>query len=108
MTGNTASTPLPVGPIRKLRVTTGPTSSVTMPALTGESYQGRIVGGMGARQNGLTIHQQRAKTTRLRTNAEGAVQWTGPSAKVVASQAVNARDTLIRSERRCAISTWTV
>ena len=53
-----------------------------MPARTTKSYQGRIVGGMGARQNGVTIHKQRTKTTRLRTNAEGAVQCTGTSAKV--------------------------
>src|SRR6266566_5978707 len=105
MTGNTARTPLPNGPIRKLRVTTAPTSRVTMPALTRRSYQGRIVGGMGTWQNGLTIHKQRAKTIRLRTNAKAAVQWTGTSAKVDASQTVNARDTLIHSERRCAIST---
>jgi hypothetical protein len=76
-----------------------------MPALTRKSYQGRIVAGMGTRQNGLTIHKQRAKTTRLRTNAEAAVQWTGTNAKVAASQTVNAKDTLIHSERRCAIST---
>src|SRR5215472_16157352 len=79
MTGNTASTPLPAGPIRKLRVTTAPTSSVTMPALTTKSYQGRVVGGIGTSRNGLTIHKQRAKTIRFRTEAERAVQRTEAS-----------------------------
>src|SRR6516162_2644198 len=105
MTGNTASTPLPAGPIRKLRVTTAPTSSVTMPALTTKSYQGRVVGGIGTRRNGLTIHKQTAKTLKLTTEADRAVQRTEASTKVVASQAINARDTLIHSERRCAIRT---
>src|SRR5262249_32490319 len=86
-------TPLPAGPIRKLRVTTAPTSSVTpcQPLLRSRT------GGLGIRRNGLTIHKQRAKTIRFRTEAERAVQRTEASIKVVASQAINARDTLIVS-----------
>src|SRR6266849_1135692 len=108
MTGNTASTPLPAGPIRKLKVTTKPTSKATILARITKSYQGRVVGGMRTRRNGSTIKRQSAKTTRLRTNADHAVQWTGPSTKAAASHTANARDMLIHIERRCAIRTYTV
>src|SRR5262249_43288692 len=105
MTGKTASTPLPAGPIRKLKVTTAPTNRATIAALITKSYQGRVIDGMRTRQNGLTMKKQSAKTTRLRTNASSAVQRTGLNAKVIASHAENARDMLMHNERRCAINT---
>src|ERR1700747_2052189 len=107
MTGNTASTPLPAGPIRKLKVTTKPTSKATILARIPKSYQGRVVGGMRTRRNG-TIKRQSAKTARLRTNADHAVQWTGPSTKAAASHTANARDMLIHIDRRGAIKTYTL
>src|SRR5262249_29684073 len=48
--------------------------------------------------------RMRARMAPSGTAARSPVQRTGPSAKVAASHAANAQDTLIHSERRCAIS----
>src|SRR5580658_4259146 len=105
MTGNTASTPLPVGPIRDLRVTTTPTSDATKPARNTKSYQGRVIRGMRARQNGWTMTVQAVNTTMLRADADHAAHGTGLSSKTAASHMTNARDMLSHIERRWAIRT---
>jgi hypothetical protein len=45
-TGNSASTPLIVGPTRPDRVTTVATSVATNPARNGRSYQRRVINGI--------------------------------------------------------------
>src|SRR5580698_8071321 len=105
MTGNTASTPLPVGPIRKLRVTTTPTSKATKPARNTKSYQGRVVCGMRTKQNGWTMKVQAVNVTTLSRDAAQAVQWTGLSTKTAASHMTNAKDMLSHIERRWASRT---
>src|SRR5690348_16495184 len=57
MTGKTASIPLPAGPIRKLNVSTAPTSKATIPARIMKSYRVRFVGGMLA----VTLDDEEAK-----------------------------------------------
>src|ERR1700751_2265484 len=101
-TGNMASTPLPAGPILKLKTTTAPTSSVTVAARTAKAYQGWIVGVIRTWRNGSTMIAHDARTATLRTDADQAVQWTGVDATAVASHAASAKDTLIHRERRCA------
>src|SRR5215472_2649609 len=105
ITGNTASTPLPAGPIRKLSVTTAPTSKATMVDRTRKSYQGRVVGGICARRKGSTMKKQKPKTTTLRANADQAAQWTRLSGTVATSQTTNANAELIQIVRRCASKT---
>src|SRR5262249_19137207 len=101
MTGNTASTPLPVGPMRKLSVTTVPSSKATMVDRTRKSYQGRVVGGIRARRNGSTMKKQKPKTTTLRANADQAVQWTRLSGKVATSQIPALLDFCSSLHQRC-------
>src|SRR6476646_11670568 len=102
ITGKTASTPGPVGPIRKLSNTTAATSKATIPERTTKAYQGRVVGGIGTKANGSTIKKQSVKTTRLRMNAHQALHCTEPSTRAAASQTANASDTLTHIVRRCA------
>src|ERR1044071_7832592 len=105
MTGNTANTPLPVGPIWKLSVTTTPTSAATKLALNTKSYHGLVVGGIRARQNGRTMTLQAVNITTLRTDAGQAVQWTRLSTRTATSQIASARDMLSHIGRRWAVRT---
>src|ERR1700728_4188820 len=105
MTGNTASTPLPLGPIWELRVTTTPTNAATKPARNTKSYQGRLVRGMRTKPNGWTMKVQAVNTTTLRADADHAVHWTGLSTKTAASHIANAADMLSHIECRWAIRT---
>src|SRR5262249_44469366 len=100
MTGNTASTPLHTGPIRKLRNTHWQDSRVSVKSPIRKSYQGRAVGRMRTRENDSTMKRQRPKTTTLRMNADPAFQWTGRSAKAVTSHTVDVRDPLTHNGRR--------
>src|SRR6476646_58099 len=102
ITGKTASTPGPVGPIRKLSITTAATSKATIPERTTKSYQGRVADGIGTKVNGSTMKKQSVKTTRLRMNADQAVHCIEPSTRAAGSHTARAKDTLIHIVRRCA------
>ena len=102
--GNTARLPLAVGPMRKLKVTTTPTSSATMPARSTRSYHRRRTRGIGAWRNGADSQKENPITTMLSTIASGSVQATQPLAQMSTSHEAKAPPRLIASERFCASS----
>src|SRR5215831_1992866 len=97
--------PLPVGPIRKLKATTAPTSKATILDRTTKSYQDGVVDDMRTTRNRSTTKPHTRKTMRLRTDADQPVHCMGLSTRAAASHSANANDILIHTEHRCATKT---
>src|SRR5664279_2376579 len=88
--GNTARLPLAVGPMRKLSVTTVPTSKATIAARSTRSYQRVVTRGIGAWRNGADSQNAKPMVTALSAIAVPSVQATAPLAQLSASQAAKA------------------
>ena len=102
--GNTARLPLARGPMRKLKVTTTPTSSATIAARSTRSYQRLRTRGIGAWRKGADSQNAPATMTTLSRIAVASVHITKPLAQISAVHAAKAPPRLTKSPRFCASS----